>query len=113
MTKRKGKTNIRKSYYVKDKAIVNFILAHSKKPKIDFSKIKIHPFLDFKNEHENKKCKDDIKLFDSNKLYIREKRNIMLEPIRLPTFQFSSLKNINFEFIKNDNVSKTKSFLFN
>ena len=102
MTKRKGKTNSRKSYYIKDKAIVNFILSHSKKPKLDFSKIKIHPFFNFlKNEDENKKCKDDIKLFDSNILYTREKENKMLEPISLPTFQFSSLNNIKFGFIKN------------
>ena len=53
------------------------------------------------NEDENKKCKDDIKLFDSNILYTREKENKMLEPISLPTFQFSSLNNIKFGFIKN------------
>ena len=54
MTKRKGKTNSRKSYYIKDKAIVNFIVAHSKKPKLDFSKIKIHPFFNF--------LKNDVKM---------------------------------------------------
>ena len=56
MTKRKGKTNNRKNYQIKDKVIVNFILAHSKTSKIVFSKIKIYRFINFlKNEDENKK----------------------------------------------------------
>ena len=113
MTKRKGKSNSRKSYYIKDKAIVNFILAHSKKPKIDFSKIKIHPFFNIlHNEEENKKYKDAPKLFDANELYIRGKEKKMLEPIPFPTFHFSSLNNINFELIKDGNPSKIKSLLF-
>ena len=112
MTKRGGKTNNRK--YIKDKAIVNFILAHSKKPKIDFSKIKIHPFFNIpQNEEDNKKYLDDKKLFDANKIYIRGKENKVMEPISFPTFQFTSFNDLKFEFIKNEDVSKIKTFLFN
>ena len=34
----------RKKKYIKDKAIINFILQHERKVSIDFSKIKIPPF---------------------------------------------------------------------
>ena len=37
----------RKKKYIKDKAIINFILQHEKKVSIDFSKIKIPPFFKF------------------------------------------------------------------
>ena len=46
----KKKTN----QYIKDKAIVDFILQHSEKENIDFSKIKIPSFLDYL-ESEGKK----------------------------------------------------------
>ena len=112
MTKRRGKTNSRKSYYIKDKAVVNFILAHSKKPKIDFSKIKIPSFFNILKEEENKKYIDD-KIFGTNKIYIRGRETKNLEPIRFPLFHFSSFKDIYFAFNKNENVSKINSFLFN
>ena len=37
----------KKKKYIKDKAIINFLLEHMKPVKIDFSKIKIPTFIDF------------------------------------------------------------------
>jgi len=51
--KNKGKKRIKK--FIKDKAIVDFLLEHMKPSKIDFSKIKIPSFLDYL-ESEGKKC---------------------------------------------------------
>ena len=45
----KGKV---KGKYIKDKAIVEFILQHSEKERIDFSKIKIPSFLDIIADEE-------------------------------------------------------------
>ena len=39
MTKGTKKQNVKKGYYIKDRAIVKFILSHSKKQTIDFPKI--------------------------------------------------------------------------
>ena len=50
--KNKGKKRARK--FIKDKAIVDFLLEHMKPSKIDFSKIKIPSFLDYL-ESEGKK----------------------------------------------------------
>ena len=50
--KNKGKKRARK--FIKDKAIVEFLLEHMKPSKIDFSKIKIPSFLDYL-ESEGKK----------------------------------------------------------
>ena len=61
----------RKGKIIKDKTIINFILQHSKKEVIDFSKIKIPSFLDCLNEEEehsnklikkypNKKNKEEL-----------------------------------------------------
>ena len=54
-----------------------------------------------------KKCKADIKLFDSNILYIKEKENKMLDPTPLPTF---SLNNSNLGFMKKKINQKLKHF---
>ena len=54
MTKISKNSQQSKKCYITDKAIVNFIKAHSKRPNIDFSKIKIPSFLDLTgNEQEN------------------------------------------------------------
>ena len=50
--KNKGKKRARK--FIKDKAIVDFLLEHMKPSKIDFSTIKIPSFLDYL-ESEGKK----------------------------------------------------------
>ena len=53
----------RKKKYIKDKAIINFILQHEKKISIDFSKIKIPPFLKcLKNDSFN----DTTKISEAN-----------------------------------------------
>ena len=61
----KKKTN----QYIKDKAIVDFILQHSEKENIDFSKIKIPSFLDYL-ESEGKKNNSN------NSEEVRKKENI-------------------------------------
>ena len=43
----KKKKNKKKKKVLKDKAIVNFLLEHMKPVEIDFSKIKIPPFLNY------------------------------------------------------------------
>ena len=40
--------------FVKDKAIVNFLLEHMKPAKIDFSKIKVPSFINFLEDEEKK-----------------------------------------------------------
>ena len=46
-TKSIVKRTERKRKFIKDKAIINFLLEHMKPVKIDFSKIKIPTFIDF------------------------------------------------------------------
>ena len=55
MSKRKKQIKrIHKRKYIKDNALVNFILQHSKKEKIDFSKLKIPSFSEcLKSEKED------------------------------------------------------------
>ena len=54
MTKISKNAKQSKKCYITDKAIVNFIKAHSKRPKIDFSKIKIPSFLDLTGNQQEK-----------------------------------------------------------
>ena len=50
----KLKKSKRARKFIKDKAIVDFLLEHMKPVKIDFSKIKIPTFIDFlENEEKN------------------------------------------------------------
>ena len=49
--------------FIKDKAIVNFLLEHMKPAKIDFSKIKIPSFISFLEKEE----KEAISTNESNK----------------------------------------------
>ena len=65
--KNKGKKRIKK--FIKDKAIVDFLLEHMKPSKIDFSKIKIPSFLDYL-ESEGKKNNSN------NSEEVRKKENI-------------------------------------
>ena len=51
----KLKKSKRKRKFIKDKAVINFLLEHMKPVKIDFSKIKIPSYLNFlENEEKNK-----------------------------------------------------------
>ena len=65
--KTKGKKRARK--FIKDKAIVDFLLEHMKPSKIDFSKIKIPSFLDYL-ESEGEKNNSN------NSEEVRKKENI-------------------------------------
>ena len=53
----KGETKAKKSKrakkFIKDKAIVNFLLEHMKPAKIDFSKIRIPSFLELEKQEKN------------------------------------------------------------
>ena len=54
ITEIKLKKSKRARKFIKDKAIVDFLLEHMKPVKIDFSKIKIPTFIDFlENEEKN------------------------------------------------------------
>ena len=64
----KLKKSKRTRKFVKDKAIVNFLLAHMRTAKIDFSKIKIPSFMNFSENEE----KSSINL---NSLQIQQKIN--------------------------------------
>ena len=111
MTKGSKKNTIIKSYYVKDRAIVKFILSHSKKQHIDYSKIKIPSFIDIiDNKEGEENCKKNN--FYSNTKNIDIKGDKIMKPILFPTFNFCSLKELNLSFI-NNNESTFKSTLFN
>ena len=125
MTKGKRKSNIkkkikkklnnkRKCYYIKDKAIINFILEHSKKPDIDFSKIKIPSFMDITNHDFPENQKENKDTFISNKLIMKEVENKEIIPNSFMKNYFPLIENEKFWFINNNNnESKIKSFLFN
>ena len=67
MTKHMRNNKNRKSYFLKDRALIKFILSHSKIQKIDFSKVKIPSLSDFlKNNHE-------LNYFDDINLYLKIK----------------------------------------
>ncbi len=50
----KLKKSKRKRKFIKDKAVINFLLEHMKPVKIDFSKIKIPSYLNFLENEEKK-----------------------------------------------------------
>ena len=62
-TEIKTKKAKRRRKFVKDKAIVNFLLEHLKPIKIDFSKIKIPSFLEFEKDERRK---GETKILDGN-----------------------------------------------
>ena len=122
MTKIKRKSNInknkkkinksKKSHYIKDRAIIKFILEHSKKPIIDFSKIKIPSFIDISKNDFSENQKDNTNLFNSNDSSRKEKvdkKSGLIPPI---TFTFSIFNNQqNWAINLNSNEPKIKSFL--
>ena len=88
--------------FIKDKALVNFILQHSIKAKINFSKIKIHSFSNYIHRKEN-----DCKYINKN-FELEEKQNNR----EIPDFRFSLL--IFFSIGKRtEKTPKFKSFIFN
>ena len=113
MIKSSKKSIIQKNNLIKDIAIVKFILIYSQKSTIDDSKIKITSFLDnidTKEEEEN--CIYKQPLFNPNKKYMDENVNKISKHISFPTFEFSTLKELNFGFINNNETTKIKSILF-
>ena len=108
MTKKIKKSKNKKSYYLKDRSLIKFILSHSKKLKIDFSKIKIPSFEDFLSTEK------EIPFLDLNKYNIDKGYNETLENKNLPKFQLSTINKFIFEDINNYNNSEYKknSILF-
>ena len=102
MSKKDRKQNKKKAKkkYIKDKAIVDFILQHSIKEPIDFSKIKIPSFLDSNTDDEKSTI---ITKSDSNKNYecfaFKRGKN-------LPIFGFSLLN----EFSSDNNSKEAFNF---
>ena len=82
MTKYSGKSN---KSYIKDKAIIKFIKAHSKRQNIDFSKIKIPSFLDVTEYNEEK---DEFLFSIPKKIFLQRKINQMLGSTIFPAFRF-------------------------
>ena len=82
-TELKIKKTKRARKFVKDKAIVNFLLEHMKPAKIDFSKIRVPSFLNFSeneeknsvNSHEVQETQNTTELENIG----RESRNIFLK----------------------------------
>ena len=107
MTKYSRKSNKR---YIKDKAIITIIKAHSKRQNIDFSKIKIPSFLDISEENEEK----EGFLFSSpKKIFVQKKDNQILGRTIIPAFRFQK-KNLELlDFKKSNNESSINSLLFN
>ena len=62
-TEIKMKKAKRRRKFIKDKAIINFLLEHMKPIKIDFSKIKIPSYLEFENDERSK---GETKTLDGN-----------------------------------------------
>ena len=88
----KKKTN----QYIKDKAIVDFILQHSEKENIDFSKIKIPSFSGCTSNEE-----DDIKSIKCDTLNEKFEQINIQEKNKIPNFGFSLLD----LFAKDENES--------
>ena len=95
----KKKTN----KYIKDKAIVDFILQHSEKENIDFSKIIIPSFLKCASNEE-----DDIKSIKCDTLNEKFEQINIQEKNKIPNFRFSLLDF--FAKNENDNTRRIPEF---
>ena len=95
----KKKTN----KYIKDKAIVGFILQHSVKENIDFSKIIIPSFLKCASNEE-----DDIKSIKCDILNEKFEQINIQEKNKIPNFRFSLLDF--FAKNENDNTRRIPEF---
>ena len=118
MTKNSNKNKNKKSYYLKDKSLKKFILSHSKKIIIDFSKIKIPSFIEFiSEENKNQEIKNlnNKNIFQTNKNIINgTEKNLILNCKKLPKFKLSLFEENVFGNINNNTISESKinSFLF-
>lgn len=78
-----------KAKYIKDKCVANFILQHLEEQLIDFSKIKIPPFLDFLNNGE-----DESKSIKNDNLNKKAEDPLEQKNKNLPKFGFSFLNEL-------------------
>ena len=92
--------------YIKDKAIIKFIKAHSDRPNIDFSKIKISSFLDSTEDEQ------DFYNNKKKKIFAERKENKMLGKASFIDFKFPKNNEIILDSNKNYNESKITSKLF-
>ena len=97
------------SKYIKDKAIINFILQHSEEEKIDYSKIKIPSFFNSSDSEVNGiKTNRQNNLNESDEAPEDPK---LIEMGKIPNFNFSLL-NFFGRDAKTENMPNFKSFLF-
>ena len=110
MIKISGKS---KKCYIKDKAIIKSIKAHSQRQNIDFSKIKIPSFLDI-NENELKE--EDFLSTNSKNIISAGKENKKLGMTIFPAFKFPKKDLAILDLNKNNfksSISRFSSILFN
>lgn len=97
------------SKYIKDKAIINFILQHSEEEKIDYSKIKIPSFFNSSDSEVNGiKTNRQNNLNESDEAPEDPK---LIEMGKIPNFNFSLLSFFGRDE-KTENMPNFKSFLF-
>ena len=97
------------SKYIKDKAIINFILQHSEEEKIDYSKIKIPSFFNSSDSEVNGiKTNRQNNLNESDEAPEDPK---LIEMGKIPNFNFSLLSFFGRDE-KTENMPNFKTFLF-
>ena len=97
---------IKSRQYIKDKALVHFILQHSKKETINFPKIKIHSFSNYLHTKEND-CKDKkIKGLTRNVKVGKNQNKREMPDFRLSLLSFFCVDK------KAEDAPKFKSFIF-
>ena len=92
MTKRRSKMNRKGRKYIKDKALVKFILQHSVKEEIDLSKVSIPSFADVLKADE-----EDSRNFRSKYFNMKSKEPNSKNVQTPPTFSLSMLDIIKLE----------------
>ena len=106
MSKRRSKMNRKGRKYIKDKALVKFILQHSVKEEIDPSKVKISSFEDVLKEDE-----EDSRVFRT-KYFKSKSEEPNPENIQtFPTFRLSLLDVIKMEENFVPSIHFSSSFL--
>ena len=75
-------SKIPNKHYIRDKTIIKFIKAHSDRPNIDFSKIKVSSFL------ESTEDEQDFYNNRKKKIFAEKKENKMLGKVSFLAFKF-------------------------
>ena len=99
-------SKIPNKHYIIDKTIIKFIKAHSDRPNIDFSKIKVSSFL------ESTEDEQDFYNNRKKKIFAEKKENKMLGKASFLAFKFPKNNEIILGSKKNNNESKIMSILF-